>query len=101
MYKYTTPTLPVTISDINFLDVDYFRIAIKAGKKYIFEIPANDERVDSENNTIYLELTQEQTAHFAAGYAIIQARIKYNTGRIQATETAKISINDVIDEVII
>lgn len=102
MFTYTTPTIPATIPDIDFSNVDYFRIKIASEKKsFLFVVNATDSNVDPETNTIYIELTQEQTAELEEGFAAIQARIIYLSGKIQATKKAVISIEDVLDKVII
>lgn len=63
MYRYTTPTIPITIEDLDFDTVDLFRVAIQNGPvENLFVINADDPRVDAETNTITIELTQEQTA---------------------------------------
>lgn len=102
MYRYTTPTIPIIIEDIDFANVASFRITIERGSaSLLFEIGINDSRVDSENNTINLVLTQEETATFNEGKAEVQARIIYTDGTIQATEKAKLVVKGVFDEVII
>ena len=102
MHRYTTPTIPITISDVDFSAVDRFRVAIERGNNsLLFEIPADDARVDAQNKTINVELTQEQTAQFAEGYVLVQARIKYQNGNVQATDITRLSVADVLDEVII
>lgn len=104
MYRYTTPTLPITIDDIDFSEVRTFRIAIKQKsdkEPLLFIVPADDERVDAQNKTINLALTQEQTAALKAGYARVQVRIVYQSGSVQATPEAPITIKDVFDEVIV
>lgn len=102
MYRYTTPTLPITIDDVDFTTVDLFRIAIENDKtSLLFIVSADDPRVDAQNKTIAITLTQEQTAQFCEGEAVIQARIKYLSNSVQATKKAKVRIYDVLDEVII
>lgn len=103
MYRFTTPTLPITIEDVDFSLVDNFRIAIeqKSKEDKLFIVNASDERVDAENKTIYLSLTQGETADFNDGEAKLQVRIVYSNGSVQATRKARITINDVIDEVIV
>lgn len=103
MYKYTTPTLPITIKDIDFSLVDNFRIAIeqKGKENKLFIVSASDPSVDAEKKTIYLSLTQEQTVDFNEGEAKLQVRIVYVDDKVQATRKARITINDVIDEVIV
>lgn len=102
MYRYTTPTIPITISDIDFADVNLFRVAIEQGNTEILKIiNATDTSVDAENNTIYVPLTQEETARFKSGSGEIQVRVKFASGAVLATNKAKVSISDVLDEVII
>lgn len=103
MYRYTTPTLPITIEDIDFALVDNFRIAIeqKGKEDKLFIVSASDPSVDAQNKTIYLSLTQEQTVDFDEGEAKLQVRIVYSNGSVQATRKARITINDVIDEEIV
>ena len=102
MYRYTTPTLPVTIEDVNFSEVDFFRVALQIGAtQLLFVVPADDASVDPQTHTIYISLTQEQTASLATGMAKIQARIKYSSGSVQATNKATVTIDDVLDQVII
>lgn len=102
MYRYTTPTLPVTISDLDFSDVSVFRIAIEQGNVEILKvIEADDPMVDAQHKTIYVPLTQEETAAFKDGTVEIQARIKFTNNNVLATEKATLSMRDVLDEVII
>lgn len=102
MYRYTTPTLPVTISDIDFADVSVFRIAIEQGNVELLKvIEADDPSVDAQHKTIYVPLTQEETAAFKDGTVAIQARIKFINNNVLATEKATLSMRDVLDEVII
>ena len=103
MYRYTTPTLPITISDVDFSEVSNFRIAIeqKGREDLLFIVDAADARVDAEHKTINLALTQEQTASLAAGYAHLQVRIVYSSGAVQATPKVQVTVKDVIDEVIV
>ena len=103
MYRYTTPTLPITISDVDFSEVSKFRIAIeqKGHDDLLFVVDATDERVDAEHKTINLALTQEQTASLSAGYAKMQVRIVYPSGSVQATPIVQVTVKDVLDEVIV
>ena len=102
MYRYTTPTLPITIEDIDFTEVNVFRIAIEQGNIEMLKIiNADDESVDAETNTIYVPLTQEETASFKEGSVYVQARIVFTAGAVMATAKAKVSVKDVLDEVIV
>ena len=102
MYRYTTPTLPVTISDIDFADVSVFRIAIEQGNVELLKvINADDPSVDAQHKTINVPLTQEETAAFKDGTVEIQARVKLNNSAVLATEKVTLPMRNVLDEVII
>ena len=63
MYRYSTPTLPLKLKDIDFTEVDFFRAAVSDGNiTHIFVVKPTDENADAENHIIYVLLTQEQTA---------------------------------------
>lgn len=103
MYRYTTPTLPLTITDVDFSQVDNFRIAFKpeCEQHLLFIVDADDPIVDAETRTIYLELTQEQTASIEEGKARVQVRVVYKNGKVGATNKAEITIKDVYDKEIV
>ena len=102
MYRYTTPTLPVTITGLDFTDVSVFRIAIEQGNVELLKVvEADSPYVDAQNKTIYVPLTQEETASFKPGTVGIQARIKFTNNSVLATNMETLSMNDVLDEVII
>lgn len=102
MYRYTTPTLPITLSGIDFSDVIVFRIKIKQGSlELLKEIQAGDPNIDAQNNKIYVPLTQEETASFKGGPVKIQARVKFNNNAVMASNMVSHNMNDVLDEVII
>lgn len=102
MYRYTTPTLPVTIEDLDFTNVSTFRIAIEQGKVEMLKIvDIGSASVDAENRTIYVPLTQEETAAFKEGMVEVQVRIVFTSGAVQATKKVKLSVYDVLDEVIV
>ena len=102
MYRYTTPTLPVTIDDIDFDDVSVFRIAIEQDSVEMLKvIDIDDPSVDAQHKTVYVPLTQEETASLKAGMVEVQARIKFVNNSVMSTNKVKLSVNDVLDEVII
>ena len=102
MYTYSTPTLPVEITGIDYTDVLFFRIAIRqADLKLVKTVDADDPMVDAEHETVYVPLTQEETACFKDGKVQIQARIKFSNGAVMPTNKATLSVEEVLDEVII
>lgn len=100
MYRYTTPTLPITIEGIGYENVELIRIAIEQKNVEMLK-EVTPEAVDPETNTIYIPLTQEETASLKNGQAEVQARIKFRSGAVLATNKVKLSVKDVLDEVII
>ena len=102
MYRYTTPTIPITIEDLDFADVARFRVAIEQGAVEMLKIVDVDSAsVDAEHHTIYVSLTQEETASLKDGMVEVQVRVVFTSGAVQATKKAKLSVHDVLDEVII
>lgn len=102
MYRYTTPTIPITIEDLDFDDVARFRVAIEQGAVEMLKIvEVTSTAVDPETKTIYVPLTQEETAAFKDGMVEVQVRVVFTSGAVQATKKAKLSVHDVLDEVII
>lgn len=102
MNTYTTPTLPVTIADINFADVQVFRFKMAQPNRTVLKvIEAGSDYVDAEHHKIYVPLTQEETAKFKDGDAQVQIRIKFNNGTVLATEKKTVPVEEVLDEVII
>ena len=102
MYRYSTPTIPLKISGLDFSEVSFFRVKLENEKVSVLQqIEINDARVDAQNKTIYFTLTQEETAKFEEGFAEIQVRVKYTSGSVQATPIKQIQVKDVLDEVVI
>lgn len=102
MYRYTTPTIPITIEDLDFADIARFRVAIEQGTLEMLKIiEVSSTSVDAEHRTIYVPLTQEETASFKDGTAMVQVRVVFNSGAVQATKQAPLTVRDVLDEVII
>lgn len=102
MYRYTTPTIPITISGLNFADVQLFRVKLEQGQTELLKIiDVSDPSVNQNKRTINLTLTQEETASFKIGKADIQVRVLFRSGEVQATKKAKVSVNEVLDGVVI
>lgn len=102
MYRYTTPTIPITIEDLDFADVSLFRVAIEQDEVEMLKIiDVDSASVDAEHRTIYVPLTQEETSSFKDGTAVVQVRVVFASGAVQATKKAPLTVRDVLDEVII
>lgn len=101
MYRYTTPTIPCSLQDVAFEQVELVRIAISGKNSLIVrEIPATDF---DNTGTASVELTQEETAGLGTDNDTvqIQARIKYKDGTVQATNKVRCALLDVLDKVVI
>lgn len=102
MYEYSTPTIPLKISGLDFSEVAFFRVKLENKRASVLQqIDINDARVDAEHKTIYFTLTQEETAKFGEGFAAIQVRVKYTNGSVQPTPIKQIQVEKVLDEVVI
>ncbi len=102
MYQFTTPTLKLNISGIDFNDVKEFRVSFQKGMKKLTKIiEISDPKIDKENNLLYVDLTQRETASLPNGTAIVQARVVMSNGRVLATDAVEINVRPVIDEVYI
>lgn len=102
MYRYTTPTLPLTISDLDFSNIALFRVTIEQGGTEMLKvIEADDPAVDAQHKTICVPLTQEETAALKQGSCGVQVRYKTTGGTVGATNAATVSVNDVYDEEVI
>lgn len=100
MYTYTTPTVTIRLTDVEFEFVDFVRVAVKgSGKAIIHTIAA--EEIDTETGEVSFRLTQEETAIIGVGMVTIQARIRYVDGTVSATNKVVQKIEDVIDKVVI
>lgn len=100
MYQYTTPTITVTLSGVNFTNVDYIRIAFQGTDELLLKQIAVAD-IDTTEGTAAIELTQEETVTLGEGILTIQARIHYTDGTVQATNKVVKKMYDVLDEVVI
>jgi len=100
LYRYTTPTITLTIDDIDFSTVSLWRVAISGkGKRIIKEYEAGDSAIGDD--TLLVTLTQEETASMSAGDVEIQVRMKLSNGAVLATTSARVKLFDVLDKAVI
>lgn len=99
MYTYTTPTLTCTLTGVTWANVELVRLALKGKINIVREIPVSE--VDTETNTVTIRLTQEETANLSPGKLVVQARIKYLDGTVQASDKYATMMDAVIDKVVI
>lgn len=100
MYTYTTPTISCVLDGAVWAQVDYVRVAVESKKFEIVRvIPVAD--IDTETGELNVVLTQEETASLGKGQVVIQARIRYIDGTVQATNKVLRDMNEVLDKVVI
>lgn len=99
MFTYTTPTITIKLTNVEFSYVDYVRIAIKGDKSIVVrEVPVAD--IDTSTGVTSIKLTQEETAALGAGLLVIQGRAHYTDGTVEATNKFNMHLQNIIDEVI-
>lgn len=102
MYQYTTPTLTLTLADVDFSEVTEFRVAIEnKGQELLKVVPVSDSSVSSTDHSITLHLTQEETAAFSLGGVVVQVRVIFTDGTVLATDKKRFEMKSVLDEVIV
>ncbi len=98
-FTYTTPTITFTLTNINYTNVEYVRMAFKGETKVIREVDVAD--IDTEAGTFSVTLTQQETANLGPGSITMQGRIFYSDGTVQPTKQTVQSMQRIIDEEII
>lgn len=77
MRRATTPTHIFTFPDnVDLADIRAALVSYSQCGKNILEKTLDDLTVDTENNTLSVELTQEETNLFAPGKALVQVRVR-------------------------
>ena len=106
MYPYTTPHIPLNVPDVDFDDVEFFRVCIhSADANFIRYISPSDPAADAETKTVAVDLTQEETAQLwnrsHSDIVDFQIRVKFTNGTVGATNHAKLPIYNIFDEEVI
>lgn len=77
MRRATTPTHIFTFPDnVDLADIRAALISYSQCGKNILEKTLDDLTVDTENRTLSVELTQEESNLFAPGKALVQVRVR-------------------------
>lgn len=100
MYTYTTPAITCTLEDVDFTNIDYVRVAVKGARcQLVKQVAVAD--IDTEEGIVVIGLTQEETAALGKGQVMIQARLHYTNGDVQATDKVIRQMDDVLDKVVL
>lgn len=97
MYTYTTPTLQIRITGVDFSNAQKVEITIKQHTK------DSDKKMvitdaERDGDTFTKVLTQEQSAEFKKGPVTIQARILTIIGDVIPTNKAVVPWEEVLNE---
>jgi hypothetical protein len=77
MRRATTPTHIFTFPDnVDLSNIQTALISYSQCGRNVLEKNLNNAIVDAENNTLSVELTQEETNLFAPGKALVQVRVR-------------------------
>lgn len=73
MRRGTTPTLTITVTGMDVADLTTIKVTFKQGDTELTK-STDEVSVDTENNTIAVFLTQEETLKFDNGSIYVQIR---------------------------
>lgn len=83
MRRATTPTHTFVIPEaVAVSSLEKVLLTYSQNGATVLEKTLSDLAIDSENNSLNYQLTQNETNLFAPGNALIQLRVKTNTGAV-------------------
>lgn len=102
MRRVTTPTHTFTFPDaVNVGSLSAILINYAQNYQDVLFKTINDLLINAEENTVALTLTQEESAKFSAGKAVVQIRAKTNSGKVLASQIINFMVKPVINEEIL
>lgn len=101
-YRYETSEILLKFTPTGVLD-DYRHIVVSISQKGMVQIDKkeNELSIDTEENTIVVPLSQEETGKFAPRQAIIQVNIYYDNSERDVSTTGTIDVLDNLYEEVI
>ena len=100
MYRYTTGGICITMPEhIDLTLVTVMRVAVRQGSVQVVKDLSDGVTLDGQD--VIVKLTQEETARFRPGAALVQAHFRLSTGGVFAMDPAEIDILDCLDAVTI
>lgn len=91
----TTPTHTYTIAYSQEM-IQKCSITYRQKGKNI--ITKRKEECQMKDNTITVQLSQEETLLFSAGEALVQIKVLLNDGRVESSEEERLRVLDTFDE---
>lgn len=73
MRRGTTPTITITVSDLDVSDLGTIKVTFKQGNIELTKT-TDDITVDTENNALSIPLSQDDTLMFGSGSVSVQIR---------------------------
>ena len=99
LYRGTTPTIILKIKnddfDMSTIEICHVTIVNESGRnKKIYDNPT----INTEEKTISIELSQQDTLNYETGNIQLQTKIKLNSGRVIASRIITTSMNKILEE---
>ena len=96
LIRGTTPTIEITVtSELDLTLISQVWVYISQNNKVKVDKEIEDVSIDSENKTITLTLSQNDTLDLKAGDGLFQIRLLLQDGTALATLASKITIAEV------
>lgn len=97
MYRGTTPSLTFKL-DIDVNRITDLSIVFSQGGKIIYTKTKEDCQIVSENNSILVTLTQEETLELEPNKDMhVQLKLQLDNEKVSVSRYINIYVNDVID----
>lgn len=102
MRRATTPTHTFTLPEVVAVSsLEKALLTYSQNGTTVLEKTLSDLAIDSDENSLYYELTQNETNLFAPGKALIQLRIKTNTGAVLESQMLYMTVKPALNSEVI
>lgn len=98
IYRGTTPTIRFRL-DIDVTKVLDLKILFSQGGNILFTKYSNDCEIYSENNSVFISLTRDETLELEANKDLhMQLILDFNDGRVSASRYLTEYVHDIMSE---
>lgn len=102
MRRATTPTHTFTIPEVVAVgSLEKALLTYSQNGGTVLEKTLSDLAIDNDKNSLYYELTQNETNLFAPGKALIQLRVKTNTGAVLESQMLYMTVKPALNSEVI
>ena len=98
MRRGTTPTLRINVKGVEVDKLTSIYLTLKQGN---VELEKTNVEIDTENNRLIVDLSQEETLMFDAGGIKVQFRAILENGRAVASNIVLSNMNEILKEGVI